>query len=145
MAVQAPGPDTLRPRLRPGAARPVAAAPTASAQLGASGISADGLDTLSAAERAAATAAPAEAQSGEVLLGTTVASLGDPLDPGLWIETPLVTQSRPGKIVLGETSVLLELRPSGGAAGSGSRLSLPAMRVLGVALTDLPSVEVFAR
>ena len=140
VAVQRPGPDTLRPRARPGgAAAAVAAEPAA--QLGRSGQSAERLDTTTAEERAEATAAPAG--GGETRLGTTVASLGDPTEQGLWLETPLVTGVREGRIVRGGASVKLELRPSGGAAGSGSRISLAAMRLLGASLTDLPEVEVF--
>jgi hypothetical protein len=38
----------------------------------------------------------------------------------------------------------VELLPSGGAPGSGSQLSLPAFRLLGLPLTALPELEVFA-
>jgi len=77
-------------------------------------------------------------------LGTTVASLGDPADPGLWAETPLVTAPRPGRLEDPATgaSVEVELRPSGGAPGSGTRASLPALRALGVPLTGLPELRV---
>jgi hypothetical protein len=40
-------------------------------------------------------------------------------------------------------SVNAELRPSGGEAGSGSQLSLPAMRLLEAPLTGLPEVIVY--
>jgi hypothetical protein len=68
-----------------------------------------------------------------------VVSLGNPAEQGLWLETPLVSAAGPGRVVLGGQSVQLELRP-----GSANRLSLAAMRLLGVALTDLPEVEVFS-
>jgi hypothetical protein len=98
------------------------------------------LDTTTAAERAAATAPAA----GGTLLGTAVASLGSPAEQGFWLETPLVTAAGPGRVVLAGSgkSVQVELRPAGAAAGN--RLSLAAMRALGVTLTDLPEIEVFS-
>ena len=106
---------------------------------------AEALDTTTEAERTAAAAAPPEAA--EEALGTTVASLGDPADPGLWLATPLVAEARPGRVVYPETgqSALVELRPAGGPATGGSRLSLPAIRLLGAPLTGLPEVDVFGR
>jgi hypothetical protein len=101
----------------------------------ASGSDPAALDTTTAEERAAASA-PA---SGGASLGTAVVSLGNPAEQGLWLETPLVSAAGPGRVVLGGQSVQLELRP-----GSANRLSLAAMRLLGVALTDLPEVEVFS-
>jgi hypothetical protein len=41
-------------------------------------------------------------------------------------------------------SVEVTLRPSGGEAGSGSRISLMAMQALGLGLTDLPTLTVTA-
>lgn len=108
-------------------------------------ITAEDFDTTTPEERAVATAGADTPDAAEERLGTTVVSLGNPADPGLWLETPLVTVERPGRIVLNGEAVLVTLRPSGGAAGSGSRISLPAMRLLEVALTDLPTVEVFGR
>lgn len=106
------------------------------------GASAEALDTTTPEQRAAATAAPEPA--GEQRLGTTVASLGSPADPGLWIETPLVSSVAQGRVEAANgKSVKLELRPSGGASGSGSEISLPAMRLLEVPLTDLPELTVY--
>ncbi len=103
---------------------------------------ADQFDTTSAEERAAATAAPAAAA--EERLGTTIASLGSPADPGLWLETPLVSSVTQGRVeTAAGKSVKLELRPSGGAAGSGSEISLPALRLLEVPLTSLPELTVY--
>ncbi|PVA07052.1 hypothetical protein [Thalassorhabdomicrobium marinisediminis] len=97
-------------------------------------------DTTSAEDRAAATAAPS---GGERRLGTTIASLGSPTDPGIWFKTPLVSQVTQGRVEYQGTSVNVELRPSGGAAGSGSQISLAAMRLLGAPLTGLPEVTVY--
>lgn len=102
-------------------------------------------DTTSAQERASALAtAPA---SGERRLGTTVAALGAPTDPGIWIKTPLVSAVTPGRAEVSASgkSANIELRPSGGAAGSGSQISLAAMRLLEVPLTGLPELVLFAR
>jgi hypothetical protein len=49
-----------------------------------------------------------------------------------------------GRVVFDGTSVALELRPSGGAVGSGSQISLAAMRLIGAPLTGLPDITVFA-
>lgn len=109
---------------------------------------AEDFDTTTAEERAVAVAAAERApEESERLLGTTVASLGDATEPGLWMRTPLVdavTQGRvadPGR----GTTVLVELRPLSGAASGGSQISLAALRLLEVPLTDLPTVEVYAR
>lgn len=99
-------------------------------------------DTTSAEERAAAVATPPA--SGERRLGTTIASLGSPSDPGLWFKTPLVTSVVQGRVEYQGNSVTVELRPSGGEAGSGSQISLAAMRLLEAPLTGLPEVTVFA-
>ncbi|MDV7142533.1 D-galactarate dehydratase [Tropicimonas sp. TH_r6] len=101
-------------------------------------------DTTSSAERRAAASAPADIA--EVRLGTTVASLGDPADPGFWAETGLVDQVTTGRLEFpgAGTSVKVELRPSGGSPGSGTRVSLPAMRVLEAPLTALPELVVYS-
>lgn len=101
-------------------------------------------DTTTAEERrAAATPAPAA----ERRLGETVASLGNPAEAGFWLRTPLVTSERQGRVVHPGTgaSAAVTLIPNGGAAGAGSQLSLPAFRLLGLPLTDLPTLTVYAR
>lgn len=99
-------------------------------------------DTTTAADRAAAVVV--QASAAEMRLGTTIATLGPPTEPGIWLKTPLVRDVRAGRIVYQGKSVNLELRPSGGAPGSGSQISLAAMRLIGAALTGLPEIEVFA-
>ena len=109
---------------------------------------AEAFDTTTEAERVIATAAAAEpAETPEEALGTTIASLGDPTEPGLWLATPLVSEVRPGRLALADTgqSVLVELRPIEGPATGGSRISLPAIRLLGASLASLPEIEVYAR
>lgn len=122
-----PGEDVTRPAPRPHAApRP-------------HGRSAAALDTTSPAERAAATAGSA----GGRVLGETLASLGPPGEGGFWLRTGLVSRERPGRVVTAQgASVALELRPSGREAGSGSQISLAAMRALGLPLTRLAPLTV---
>ncbi len=100
-------------------------------------------DTTTAEDRADATAAPKPAS--ETKLGSTIATLGSPADPGIWLKTPLVKTLVAGRVVYGANgkSVNLELRPSGGAAGSGSQISLPAMRLLDAPLTGLLDLTVY--
>jgi len=98
-------------------------------------------DTTTAEDRAEATAAPEPA--GETKLGTTIATLGSPADPGIWLKTPLVSELLPGRVEYKGKSVNLELRPSGGVAGSGSQISLPAMRLLDAPLTGLLELTVY--
>lgn len=97
-------------------------------------------DTTTSEQRAAALAAE---DDGAALIGTTVASLGDPTEPGLWLRTPLVDAATSGRVEVegSDASARLDLIPAEG----GSRLSLAAMRLLGVGLTDLPTVRIYAR
>lgn len=102
-------------------------------------------DTTTAEERAVVLQAAA-APTGARALGTTIASLGDPADPGFWLKTPLVTTEQPGRVEYpaAGTKVAVTLIPIDGPATGGSRLSLPAMRILEAPLTGLPEVTVFA-
>ncbi|MGG7644021.1 hypothetical protein ACQ5SP_04325 [Rhodovulum sp. YNF3179] len=78
------------------------------------------------------------------VLGRTVASLGDVGEPGLWLKTPLVGSERPGRVERIGTgdAVSVTLRPL--AEGGGGQLSLQAMQALGLPLTALPEVIVYA-
>lgn len=98
-------------------------------------------DTTTAEERVAASASATDAQG--QALGTTIVSLGDPAQPGFWLETTLVSAPGEGRVVYAATGeqVQVDLLP---LADGGSRLSLPAMRLLGVPLTELVEVEVFS-
>ncbi len=134
IAVQATDAETLRPQARPD--RGVRT-------LGAAGLRPEALDQTSAEERAAALA-PAATRT--QLLGETLASLGNPADPGLWLRTGLVTRVTQGRIELkqGNGSLNIELRPSGAPAGGGSQLSLAAFTSLGLPLTQLVDLHVYA-
>lgn len=129
----APPPGMIHPMPRPEASAVPEGANTVEA-----------FDTTSAAERAAAQATPTA--SAQAKLGRTVATLGNPADPGFWLETPLVKKRGPGRVVSVETgkAVALELRPIEGAAGAGSRISLPALRLLGVGLAGLHELDVYS-
>ncbi|UOA27667.1 hypothetical protein [Pseudosulfitobacter sp. DSM 107133] len=121
----------VRPKARPDAALPAKGARTVAE-----------FDTVSAEEKAAATA-PA-AVGGR--LGVTVASLGSPSEPGLWLKTPLVTSEQPGRVVYAVSgkSVAVTLIPIEGPATGGSRMSLSTFQTLEAPLTGLPEVEVFS-
>lgn len=105
--------------------------------------SAAALDTTTRAERAQAAAAPA---GGERRLGTTIASLGDPSQPGFWIKTPMVSAAGDGRILnpANGKSVKVRMMPLDGPVSGGSQVSLPALQMMGVSLTDLPMIEVYA-
>ncbi|KIN64661.1 hypothetical protein Z946_3553 [Sulfitobacter noctilucicola] len=104
---------------------------------------AEALDTTTPEQRAAA-AAPAAADTPKKTLGKTVVSLGSPTEPGLWLKTPLVTAEAQGRVTnpANGKSSLVTLLPLEGPATAGSRMSLAAMRVIDVSLTDLTEVDV---
>ncbi|SMH53021.1 hypothetical protein [Maritimibacter sp. HL-12] len=133
-ADMAPPEGMTRPMPRPDSDAPPSGARTA-----------DAFDTTTDAERAAALSATVPGT--EARLGRTVATLGSPADPGLWLETPLTDRVRPGRVVAvasGE-SVKLELRPIDAPPGAGSRISLPAVRLLNIGLTGLHDLDVFGQ
>ena len=73
----------------------------------------------------------------------TVAGLGDPGRVGLWMETPLVKARRNARVVAPNgRSIVLTLEPITGDTGAGSRLSIGAMRSLGLPLTELVELRV---
>lgn len=76
----------------------------------------------------------------------TIAGLGDPSIPGVWMETPLVTLERSGRIVDRKTgaSAFVTLLPAGGDPGAGSRLSLGAMRAILAPIDQLVELDVYA-
>ncbi len=134
---QEPGEEQVRPKPRPPSFAPL---PPEDA------VTTEDFDTTSSAERAAAADATADAQSEEAL-GNTIATLGSPTQPGFWLETSLVDIRRAGRVVAvanGE-SVLVELLPIEGPEGTGSRISLAALRLLGVGLTGLHELQVYGR
>ena len=108
----------------------------------ATAVTVEQFDTTTEEDRAAAVvnAAPA----GDQALGTTIASLGSPTEPGIWLKTPLVTELSAGRVAYQGKTINIELRPSGGAVGSGSQISLAAMRLIEAPLTSLPEITVFA-
>ncbi len=107
--------------------------------MGARAVRAETLDTTTAAEKAEALAAPEAA--GERSLGKVVVALGPPAEQGIWLKTALVTKVVQGRIeTAAGKSLAVELRPGTG----GALLSLAAFQALGLSLTDLPEVAVFA-
>ncbi len=100
------------------------------------------LDTTTAEQRAAAAKAP---EAAEVKLGKTIASLGNPAEGGFWIKTPLIKARGIGRIVnpANGKSAKVDLIPLDGPESGGSQVSLSALQLLGVSLTDLPTIEVY--
>ncbi|MCH2164670.1 MAG: hypothetical protein MK098_08455 [Marinovum sp.] len=127
--------DLRRPKSRP-ATLNAAPPPSATAR------TPEALDTTSQEARAAAAKAPTA--SSERALGLTVATLGDPTDPGFWLKTPLVQQEQAGRVAYKGNFAALTLRPINGPSTAGSQLSLPAMRLIGAPLTGLLEIQVFA-
>lgn len=104
------------------------------------GTTAAALDQTTVEERAAALAAPAA--SAERSLGKVSVSLGSPAEQGFWLRAGVVTSAGKGRVVTaGGQSVAVDLIPGEGAA----QLSLAAFRALGLSLTDLPEVSVYAQ
>ena len=102
----------------------------------------DEFDTTSEADRAEAVAVAAV--SSKQALGTTLATLGSPTEPGIWLKTPLVSALASGRVSYQGQTINIELRPSGGEAGSGSQISLAAMRLLNAPLTGIIELQVTA-
>lgn len=124
------------------AALPAPVETDTSIDVGGQGETAASLDTTTEAEKAAATSVSAP-KSG--LLGETVASLGDPAKAGFWLMTPLVKAEVEGRIERpGGAVASVTLLPSGTEEGSGSQISLAAMRALDLGLTDLVTLKVYA-
>jgi len=101
------------------------------------------LDTTTAAQRREA-ATPVAGQAAAQQLGSTVASLGSPAVPGFWLETPLVSAQAQGRVTntANGKSSAVTLIPIEGPATAGSRLSLPAMRLIEASVTDLVQLDV---
>jgi len=89
--------------------------------------------------------APANNVPSDGRLGTTVVSLGDPAETGFWLVTPLVDNFTVGRVIYPGTGrpAQVELRPAGGG-GSGSQMSIAAMKMLGIPLDGLEEVVVYA-
>ncbi|UWR23669.1 hypothetical protein [Sulfitobacter sp. S190] len=104
---------------------------------------AESLDTTSAAQRAKA-AQPTQPDETSKRLGSTVVSLGSPTEPGFWLKTPLVDRETSGRVTnpANGKSSAVTLIPIDGPATGGSRMSLPALRLIDASLTDLTEVDV---
>ena len=91
-----------------------------------------------------ATALPDVAKPAAVsgALGNTVASLGSPAEPGLWLKTPLVNAQSSGKVTYKGKSIDVTLIPIDGPKTAGSRMSLQGFQALGAPLTELVEVQV---
>lgn len=122
------------PELAP-TAKPVSVQP-----LGNRGYSAASLDKTSAEEKKAALAVTASGS--EKLLGKSVVALGPPAEAGLWIQSPHVKSVGQGRITAPNGKSLgVELRPATG----GALLSFSAYQALGLDLTSLPEITLYAK
>jgi len=130
--------DRLKPVSKPVPVVKAATQPAAPV-LGA-GRTAAALDTSSAAEKTTALAAAADPR--ERSLGKVTVALGSPAEQGFWLRTTLVSAPGKGRVEIADgQSVAVDLVPG----ASGAQLSLAAFRALGLSLTALPEVGVFAR
>jgi len=139
-----PGKPALRADPTTGAgptqAEAASAAPSGATVLGTRSSRPEDLDTTSAADKE--TALAATATGGERTLGKAVVALGPPSEQGIWLKTTLVTEVVQGRVETASgQSLAVELRPGTG----GALLSLAAFQALGLPLTELPEVTVFAR
>ncbi|WP_136682943.1 hypothetical protein [Falsirhodobacter xinxiangensis] len=113
--------------------------PAAATALGAIAKTPEAYDLTSEAERERALAAPVNA--GAERLGAVVAVLGNAGEPGFWMRSSLVKEPRKGRVETADgASVAVDLLPGAGSA----QLSLAAYRALGLSLTALPQVTVYA-
>ena len=103
------------------------------------GQTAAALDATTDAQKAAAVAIPVAGS--DVDLGLMVVALGSPAEQGFWLKSAKVAVPGKGRVVTADgRSVAVDLQPGTG----GALLSLAAFRALGLGLTDLPEVRVFA-
>lgn len=135
--------DRLKPRDR-GSDLPPAeeavVAPLESPVVLGEGKSAAALDTTTEAEKAAALQATAPAA--ERMLGKVAVTLGSPAEQGFWLRAAIVQAPGKGRVVTQDgQSIAVDLLPG----ESGAQLSLAGFRALGLSLTDLPEVTVYAQ
>ncbi|MFT4715019.1 MAG: hypothetical protein ACI861_000019 [Paracoccaceae bacterium] len=108
------------------------------------GVAPASLDDTTQAEKL--NALDTASSAAEKKLGTTIATLGDVGQQGFWVKTPLVVEEIEGRIVWAAdgNSVKVTLLPKQGDGGSGSQISLAAMRALGIPLTTLAELIIFS-
>ena len=82
---------------------------------------------------------------GEFMVGSTVAYMSNPGEPGMWLKTHLVSEERQGRLVFPQTarSVFVTLRPLDVHKTNDSQISYAAMKGLSVQMTTLPVLDVF--
>jgi hypothetical protein len=101
--------------------------------------SAEALDTTTEAQKAEALAAAPT--TGETSLGKVAVSLGKATEPGFWLRGAVVKTAGKGRVETASgQSVQVDLLPGEGSA----QLSLGAFRALGLSLTSLPEVTIYA-
>lgn len=133
------------PQILPMPSAPDRAAPAATSVAPpppAGAVTVEQFDTTSAEDREEAVVSAPLSQGA---LGQTIATLGDPAAPGFWLETPLVSSEKEGRVKAANTgrTVKVTLRPISGPNGAGSRISLSALRLLDLPLAGLHELEVY--
>ena len=141
--VQSPDTTTLRPKNRPTGGSDSTTGPKTGEGLTA-GVPVSEVTKATKSEVAQATKPQLRPEQDK---GTTIASLGLLDRSGFWMATPLVKSESEGRAVYLKTgaSVNLTLVPNGAAPGSGSQISVTAMQILGIPLTELAELQVFVR
>lgn len=144
-------PDRFKPKNRAEAAQTTQTQDTEISTDISTGVASDQQRPKSRPDGAAVDGMVAEAGATDVAnppaqasgaLGTTVASLGSPAEPGLWLKTPLVKTQTSGTVSYKGASAKVTLIPIEGPKTAGSRMSLQAFQTLGASLTDLVEVAV---
>lgn len=137
-------PGASRTAPAPAEATDPEAVPTEVAPVPPAARTVEQFDTTTDAQKAAAAAGGASGAGRN--LGVTIASLGSPSEPGFWLKTPLVDAPAKGRVVYAQTgkSAEVDLIPIDGPKTAGSRLSLPAMRLIGAPFTGLPEIQVYS-
>ncbi|MEM7440747.1 MAG: hypothetical protein AAF393_14195 [Pseudomonadota bacterium] len=140
--VFAPSKETKRPKARPGNAERLTANRSGGG-LNSGGIKLSDAAKVTDSELAAATTP----SGGGKALGSTTATLGFLERDGFWLTTPLVKSETEGRVIYSNTGATanVTLIPNGAKAGSGSQISIAAMQVLGIPLTDIATLKVFKK
>lgn len=89
-----------------------------------------------------AAAPPADLATGE--LGRSTVSLGNPAEAGLWLETPLVSAPRPGRVSVPSNGRFAQVTLRPGPPG-GARASLQTLQTLGLSPAALTEIVIYGQ
>ena len=77
-------------------------------------------------------------------LGRSTVSLGNPAEAGLWLETPLVSAARPGRVSVPSTGRFAQVTLRPGPPG-GARASLQTLQTLGLSPAALTEIVIYGQ